>query len=573
MPNSASESDGAERSRSKDSVRSKSDTKSKSALNKLKDKNKKARSEIEALEKERITYRQEYEAVVAQNKVLIEENRSFKVIVEASQNRECSTANNKTVNDVMDTDAQFHVYLDRNKLKQTRQDNTNLTDEQYEGSHSSPLITSNQYSQLVDTEDIYPPLPKKIYKMPNATQSSIKLNIKAGSLTKKMIIDPSKASSPSSSSSNVPTSKPKDAQADIDASAGINAQNTSKTNKVRPPPPIVCYDLDTKAAYTQFKEVLGHSNFDLDGPHGNITYVRTHTRADYDIVKAAAAVSQLDHHLYTPHDERIINVLLFRMCSSYNANDIATGINELGLDITLHNVMRFESEKSRMEHPSRIIWLIQLAPGSDVTALLKTKILLCQSNINFERRKNNGIVQCKNCQHFGHTAINCARQFRCVKCQLSHGPKECPTDAADRNSPERKTPSCVNCGGLDHPANFRGCPSYKALIQRKQARILEQQKQQELRQQYISNYRKEGISYSKVSKGNNQNIGPAVQKNNSNIDTNPFDYLQQECLRLFNNDLFTIMDKCKEFVPRHKLITDRKQQTISVLNFISSITN
>lgn len=149
-----------------------------------------------------------------------------------------------------------------------------------------------------------------------------------------------------------------------------------KQAKVRSLPPIGCYNLDTKAAYKQL-ELLGHTNFELDGSHGD----STRKRDDYDIVVAAAEESQLDHHCYTPHEERITNILLFRMCPSYSAEDIISGINELELDINVHNFTKFESEKSQKEHPSRTIWLIQLSPGSDVTALFKTKKLLCQSNI------------------------------------------------------------------------------------------------------------------------------------------------------------------------------------------------
>lgn len=557
--------DNEERSRSSESVGRQDAKDSESMVNKLKEKNKDLRQKVDELEK--------------QFKSAMQELHSYKVIVEASLNRpqENNIASNiQPSNENMDTEtSQAYEIYNRKLLKRVRPDEHNLAgDERVLENHSSSSFLSNQFDVLANTEEAYPPLPKKTYKMPNATQSSIKTNIKPGSLTRTATKDNSSKASSFNSNMSSANTKANHSQANTNVTAEINVQNKPKNSKVRPPPPIVCYNLDSKAAYTQFKNILGHCNFDLDGPHGNATYVRTRTRTDYDIIAAAAEESQLDHHRYTPHDQRITNVLLFRMCPSYSAEDITNGINELELDITIHNVMRFESEKSRMEHPSRVIWLIQLAPGSDVTALLKTRKLLCQTNINFERRKNNGIIQCKNCQHFGHTANNCSRPFRCVKCHLPHGPKECPTDAPNQSETPRKKPACVNCGGLDHPANFRGCPSYSALIRRKQTRILEHQKQQELQQLYVSNYRKEGVSYSKIFKENTQNKGSVAQKNTtSNAESNPIDYLQKECLRLFNNDLFSIMEKCKEFVPRHKSITDHKQQAISVLNFISSITN
>lgn len=72
-------------------------------------------------------------------------------------------------------------------------------------------------------------------------------------------------------------------------------------------------------------------------------------------------------------------------------------------------------------------------------------------------------MQCKNCQHFGHSARNCSRRFRCVKCCDSHNPVECPTDHLPRTDSNRRTTSCLNCG-QDHPANYRGCQAHIALI-------------------------------------------------------------------------------------------------------------
>lgn len=198
-------------------------------------------------------------------------------------------------------------------------------------------------------------------------------------------------------------------------------------------------------------------------------------------------------------------------------------------------------------------------------------------------RSTKMIVQCKNCQNFGHTANNCSRPFRCVKCKVIHRPGECPTDAKDASLP-RNQPACVNCGGLDHPANFRGCPAYKDLIRRKQEkiqhqekRLQEQQEKQRFSQQSTNRYRHSNISYSDAarqgnSRGTSSRDAPGNATCNSSSE-NPINYLQQECLRLFNNDLFTIMEKTREFVPRHRRLTNRNEKATEMLNFISSITN
>jgi hypothetical protein len=70
-------------------------------------------------------------------------------------------------------------------------------------------------------------------------------------------------------------------------------------------------------------------------------------------------------------------------------------------------------------------------------------------------RKSNLILQCKNCQAYGHTQKHCGKEVRCVKCIGKHHMKEC-------KKPNQSHPKCVNCGEA-HPANYRGCVVAKEL--------------------------------------------------------------------------------------------------------------
>lgn len=64
-------------------------------------------------------------------------------------------------------------------------------------------------------------------------------------------------------------------------------------------------------------------------------------------------------------------------------------------------------------------------------------------------------TQCHRCQSWGHSARNCGKDFRCVKCTEQHAPGK---DNCNRKSRDG-TAKCVNCNG-DHPANSRQCPAY-----------------------------------------------------------------------------------------------------------------
>jgi hypothetical protein len=63
-------------------------------------------------------------------------------------------------------------------------------------------------------------------------------------------------------------------------------------------------------------------------------------------------------------------------------------------------------------------------------------------------RRSKLILQCKNCQAYGHTQKHCNKEARCVKCVGKHHTKECL-------KPEQSHPKCVNCGEA-YPANYRG---------------------------------------------------------------------------------------------------------------------
>ena len=60
------------------------------------------------------------------------------------------------------------------------------------------------------------------------------------------------------------------------------------------------------------------------------------------------------------------------------------------------------------------------------------------------------VLQCLNCQKYGHFAKYCKNKTVCVNCAADHNRKDCKT----------KQPKCANCT-LTHPANSKLCGVYK----------------------------------------------------------------------------------------------------------------
>lgn len=380
--------------------------------------------------------------------------------------------------------------------------------------------------------------------------------------------------------------------------------------KEKTPPPIVAYQLNVKEARIHFRTVLGHNNFVFVPQNNNCTHVKTKHRVDYDKLKAAInqhnatkekKEEQIEFHTFTPKEDRVISVVLRNLDHSYDADDIKQGITDLNLDVTVSHVSRYETDWSKRNKINLGHWLIQLAPGSNVNDLLKTKMFLSQSQIKFERRQNSTIPQCKNCQHFGHTASNCARHSRCVKCNADHPRNECPSTPAEGEAPSPESLFCVNCESKEHPANYRGCPVYTNIIRRKQEKAQQILEQQQLRQSSYRNFSSPQISYANTVARRSTNAAiqqqqqqqstqhtatnqqhqssqptasPATAPTASTAPSSPpencLDFLRRECNNTFQHNFADMIKRTTNFVPHYSRLP-QNEKPLALLEFLLSI--
>lgn len=125
------------------------------------------------------------------------------------------------------------------------------------------------------------------------------------------------------------------------------------------------------------------------------------------------------------------------------------------------NVTSVTRLQNRHKSPIPIVTVILDKSEKNIFSLDR----LLQCIITVENRKtDNSIPQCQNCQRFNHTKNFCKLPPRCVKCPEQHHYSECTKDS---NSP----PTCVNCNE-NHPANYKGCKIYKQIKNHSKASLI-----------------------------------------------------------------------------------------------------
>lgn len=115
-----------------------------------------------------------------------------------------------------------------------------------------------------------------------------------------------------------------------------------------------------------------------------------------------------------------------------------------GNGIQVLKVEQFSTGYTRLNGTSSNLWKIICPHNVDLDELQHVKYIY-NTSVRFEILKRKGAIQCHKCQGFMHTAANCHREYKCVKCGKSHEVGQCTVKDA-------KKLKCANCG-KNHTAN------------------------------------------------------------------------------------------------------------------------
>ncbi|GBP37863.1 Nucleic-acid-binding protein from transposon X-element [Eumeta japonica] len=172
--------------------------------------------------------------------------------------------------------------------------------------------------------------------------------------------------------------------------------------------------------------------------------------------------SKVKFHTYALEEERKVKAVIRGIPADFNTDDIKSDLLNQGFPVqSVHRLCRRDGSP---------LWLVLavLPRTEEARSIFANLSKVCGlSGIRVEAPRNRGGPgQCHRCQRYGHAAANCHADPRCVKCLVPHWTKECPRT---RDSGEK--PECVNCG-LQHTANYRGCPKAPKFAPPKQKRTI-----------------------------------------------------------------------------------------------------
>lgn len=225
--------------------------------------------------------------------------------------------------------------------------------------------------------------------------------------------------------------------------------------KNKKPPPIFIHAVENIQPLKTLLENIAKGGYQLKQIGASQVKIQLTNAEKYVPTIAALKEKKAQFHSYQLKSEKTFKVVLKGLHHTTKNEELAAEIKELG-----HDVARIENMRSRTSKQPLPMFICELKQAANNKEIYKVSAL-CHTKIIIEAlRSVREVAQCKNCQRYGHTRQYCNRSPRCVKCAEEHITADCP------NKERRKDVKCVNCEG-NHPANYKGCSTWKELQSKK----------------------------------------------------------------------------------------------------------
>ncbi|CAH1111445.1 unnamed protein product [Psylliodes chrysocephalus] len=178
---------------------------------------------------------------------------------------------------------------------------------------------------------------------------------------------------------------------------------------------------------------------------------RGNEKEDHHKVLKNIQEEKIAYHTYTTKEDKSHAFVLRGLAMGTKIPDIEEDLDSQ-YEIKTRNVFLMNTK-------NRPLFLVVTDPSLTLDYLNKNVRIILHTRITWELRKSmKQIIQCHNCQKWGHATTNCGRPPRCLKCAGEHLTRTCMKS--------RETAAkCANCDG-EHPANYSKCQAYLERLER-----------------------------------------------------------------------------------------------------------
>lgn len=217
------------------------------------------------------------------------------------------------------------------------------------------------------------------------------------------------------------------------------------------PPPIFVNEVDNIIPLQALLRCVAPDAHSIKIINSNHVKITSDSKEVYSAIVKALTEKSTKFHTYQLKENRAFRVVLKHVHHTSDVDEIKESLKLRGHVVrNIHNILQ-RGTKNPLP-----MFFVDLEPSSNNKEVYGIDLLM-NLKVTFEPpRQKREIVQCSNCQRYGHTKRFCFNNARCVKCIGNH-----PTSSCNRAKPDSQV-QCILCKG-NHSANYKGCEIYKNL--------------------------------------------------------------------------------------------------------------
>lgn len=235
----------------------------------------------------------------------------------------------------------------------------------------------------------------------------------------------------------------------------IPSHTKTTLSKDPTPPPITIDSNETVKIKDLLKSFEHYSDTNIRTTKNGIKlFVKTVEQ--YKKLKAFCITKQLKFFSHLLKEEQKIKIVLYGLHEMDN--------NEILAELKSHRVTPCDIKKIQIKnrrYDSQCIYLLYFkkTEGIKISELREIKSISHMIvKFDYYHRNKNGPTQCSNCLKFGHGAVNCYLDSKCIRCGEIHKSKDCKHLQDQTGKIPEKSIKCANCGE-NHTANYHKCKS------------------------------------------------------------------------------------------------------------------
>lgn len=251
-----------------------------------------------------------------------------------------------------------------------------------------------------------------------------------------------------------------------------NDKNSQQEKRNMKNPPVIITGSNVNTIQNMCNEIIKSKKFEIRLLRIGVR-LQIMQKDEFDAICDYLSKNSFNYFKYHTADTRPRKIILYGLYEMHT-DELRKILSSY--EIVPTDIKTLKLRQNKYEYDKQSVYLLYFEPGKIKLSTLREIKYINNVVVKWEPyhpRSQDKIPQCRNCQMFGHSSINCEMPTKCLVCAESHKTDNCPKRISRTTIEHNKIIGkqidssfikCANCNE-NHTASYRGCIARMSYIE------------------------------------------------------------------------------------------------------------